>query len=77
MGILRWEYGDGRIDMGAWGREHGEGSMGMGLQRWKHDDTVGQLHNYKLYNLWDKYLKVQMDNLNPSVFCAMFVLIFF
>ena len=67
-----WEHGDESMGKGEWGREHG-----MGLQRWKHEDTVGQIHNYKLYNLWDKYLKVQMDNLHPSVFCAMFVLIFF
>jgi len=62
-----WEHGDESMGKGEWGREHG-----MGLQRWKHEDTVGQIHNYKLYNLWDKYLKVQMDNLHPSVFCAMF-----
>ena len=50
--------------MGAWRWEHGEGSMGMGLQGWKHEDTMGQIHNYEFYNLWDKYLKVQMDNMH-------------
>ncbi len=54
--------------MGAWGREHGDGSMGMGLQGWKHGNTLGHIHNYKLYNLWDKYHKDQMDNLHLSVY---------
>ena len=60
--------------MGAWGWELGEGSMGMGLQGWKHEDTMGQIYNYEFYNLWDKYLKIQMDNLHLSVSCAMFAL---
>ena len=67
-------FPNGNTGKGVWGRERGEGSMGMGLQRWKHEDTVGQLHNYKLYNLWDKYLKVQMDNLHLWGSCAMFAL---
>ena len=71
MGTGEWicEHGDESMGKGEWGREHG-----MGLQRWKHEDTVGQIHNYKLYNLWDKCHKVQMYNLHLSVSCAMVVL---
>ncbi len=38
MGAWGWEHGDGSMGTGAWGWEHGDGSMGKGVGGWEHGE---------------------------------------